>query len=638
MVPLVLLLYLLSRRTAAVQCPVYTCGALGEGQCLEKVNGSDYTVQPCPAQSICDLSSPTAYCVPGLEDIRYPGEMCESDWQCSSSKCSNSRCEGKRLNETCANPYDCEGGLYCDLQSTTCVKHIEEGQLCASEYQCQSHCLCSMVSLTNSTRICMPYFSVPTGNAISSVISSTTGLNYACYSMFAVLVNDHYICQDAVSSNSTLPILCESDADCRDNSGKFQGKCECSMSGEAYCSLFPLDEPVQTVGRLMMKFMYENDECNTYSRFGFFCLINDLIFVSDVYELVKHKEMIETGLYTQVAHSPECAISVLFPDFYALLAADKRQKASPCLNFTCDSTLKESACSWQTNEIQEYALWQTVHFAECPNETVCLSGHCQAPITSPGYPGDPCNLPSDCMFNLCQNGTCVHAGEGAACSAIFSCDLGLYCAPTGKCAVQGGVDAVCESDYACENTLVCNQGACTAYYSLPVGARSYSSLACQSGYIETNQTDYISYCQVPPTTQGSLYLRPCNASVACKAEDGRELVQCTCGATDQGQCFCPLYPGDPPLQLAIQAYQALVSLNPGTACNTASRNTLKCYEGLEDWNPYYYYKLNITYYQLAPQIHSTAQCVLKNNLATSGYYQLLQDFQTYSQSLSFLPK
>lgn len=631
MVLSVLLLYLFSRQITALDCPFYACGALQAGECLEKVNSSEYTVQVCPPQSICDQSSPKAYCFPGLEDIRYPGEICEGDWQCSSSKCKNYTCEGKHLNETCVNEYDCEGGLYCDFSSLSCLKHIEEGQMCDSEYQCQSHCLCSIVSETNSTKICIPYFSVPAGNAISEVVNPTTGINYACYSMFAVLNNTHYVCQDPVSSNGTLPISCETDTDCSDTSGQYHSKCECSASGNAYCSLFPLDEPVQTVGRLMQKFMDQNKRCNTYSRFSFFCLINDLVFVSDVYELVKHKKLIETSLYTQVANSPDCALSVLYPDYYALLAADKRQKANPCLNFTCDSTLKATACSWQTNEIQEYALWQTVHFAECPNETVCSSGHCKAPILSPGYPGDPCSLASDCLFSNCQNGTCVHAGEGAACSEIFACDLGLYCDTTGKCAAQGGLGAVCESDYACVNTMVCNQGACMAYYSLPIGARSYSNLACESGYIETNQSDYISYCQVPPTTEENTYLRPCNASIPCKSADGRQLVKCTCGATDQGQCFCPLYPGDPPLQLAIQAYQMLVSLNPGTSCNTASRNTLKCYEGLEDLSPYYYYKLNITYYELAPQIVNTTECVLKNNPATSGYYQLLQDFQDYSK-------
>ena len=52
--------------------------------------------------------------------IRYPGEDCEENTDCSSNKCENKICSGINLNNKCNSTDQCLKGLFCSSKTNRC--------------------------------------------------------------------------------------------------------------------------------------------------------------------------------------------------------------------------------------------------------------------------------------------------------------------------------------------------------------------------------------------------------------------------------------------------------------------------------------------------------------------------------------
>lgn len=84
--------------------------------------------------------------------IRYPGEECTKDEDCTKSiypddkvlgKCNNNKCSGYIENEQCKSTEMCLAGYYCDTTNNKCEAQSDLNKACKSTYDCKNNLLCS---------------------------------------------------------------------------------------------------------------------------------------------------------------------------------------------------------------------------------------------------------------------------------------------------------------------------------------------------------------------------------------------------------------------------------------------------------------------------------------------------------------
>lgn len=243
------------------------------------------------------------------------------------------------------------------------------------------------------------------------------------------------------------------------------------------------------------------------------------------------------------------------------------------------------------------------------------TGKCVPPVKAPlqSYPGEPCNIQSDCQIGQCSNGICQGLGLSAKCSSSGQCAPGLFCASTGLCSQQHSVGSACSSDFDCVSYAGCVNNNCTEYYSLAVNSTvpdcsstGLSNFCQKMTCLRTTWLGSSGKC-VQPKTSYHAAPQQCTSNLNCTATDGvsNYTGTCACGYNEIGAAYCQPNLGDIQGMWLTQAYRNAVKRSAGK-CNTARRLNQYCWEATGEWE-----NVNTQYWNFyyLPLIQGNDKCV-----------------------------
>ena len=219
--------------------------------------------------------------------IRYPGEDCNENSECSSNVCDNNICSGKKLHDKCNDTKECFVNLFCSKKTNRCEYQRDLYSSCDNSYECKNNLLCY-------NGLCEDVlFKFDVGTKINEESISP---NYYCkygISVDGICAKTKYLKQSLVENNF---IKCNSNSDCQyrlfpEYLGITEKKCECGYNseGDSYC---PIDIHSNEIGwenyYKIMKLKISND-CHSYSRFK--CYKNDIQFLQMLKEIEDELKM-----------------------------------------------------------------------------------------------------------------------------------------------------------------------------------------------------------------------------------------------------------------------------------------------------------------------------------------------------------
>jgi hypothetical protein len=176
------------------------------------------------------------------------------------------------------------------------------------------------------------------------------------------------------------------------------------------------------------------------------------------------------------------------------------------------------------------------------------------------YPGERCNLDSECVYPLnnpssqfhkCKNGRCTGMDEDEICEDNTWCLAGYYCDKfSGKCKEQKEEGDGCSETKECVNDLICLNGKCEdKLFSLGNGQKvpEYENIEikkrfCKSGEVIDNTC--VSYNDIDNNMDNDKYLK-CDFGKTCKYKviglsEQKEIgFKCPCGYNSEGVGYCP---------------------------------------------------------------------------------------------------
>lgn len=320
--------------------------------------------------------------------------------------------------------------------------------------------------------------------------------------------------------------------------------------------------------------------------------------------------------------------------------------AAACSKYTCKTSSQNFAgnqCGFEDNETDTYYLRKCANSIDIcePTGQNPYVWSCTLPYFRQKYPGEKCNINSDCDES-CSNGVCTGTSLGGDCYGSYSCNPGLYCDNSkrdGVCAPLIAKDkAGCESDYDCDYNLLCDIVS-DDYYSLnycraigsykpgkSLGLYSCiynSSLLCSSGSCASITTDNVEtfYCTQPlkslqklPIVCNNIYdVDPiCNSnpdSTTNYVNNGT----CWCGSNAYGIAYCDANPGDTVITDFNSQLIKWLSSSAVKKCNTVRKfvpDSLTCasdYYDPDDFNKLFY-----SYYrsELYIELYGSEDCVV----------------------------
>ena len=304
-------------------CPSYTCstvnGTTVDSVCIS-VTGNLYSVAGCTSSGL--------FCEPGsigqngtcqnsvvYNYSAYPGESCANNSNCSSSNCLKGVCKGTLVNLACASSYDCDVGLSC--QSGKCASQIAvNGYGCYNDYDCVNNAGCSFIN-TLGQGTCIGYFSL---SAYSSVNYCYSNKNNLCLSgSCTILSNGTQVCLPELGNSLSTPYSCSTADFCYSitdttTNTVLQSKCECGLSGNSYCTLFPGDPEAYDYKNMRSAWLktQEIHSCHTLRRFSSLCM-------NEKWDSKKYSYWYYEGyvnLYPFIYGAKNCLIEVYYPQYY----------------------------------------------------------------------------------------------------------------------------------------------------------------------------------------------------------------------------------------------------------------------------------------------------------------------------------
>jgi hypothetical protein len=108
------------------------------------------------------------------------------------------------------------------------------------------------------------------------------------------------------------------------------------------------------------------------------------------------------------------------------------------------------------------------------------------------YTGQKCVLDANCLSVNCLDGICLGLPDGSSCTASDECLPGSYCeSDTFICALCKSYDDYCTLDEECPIGGGCNQGLCTALFSLQTNSVASDAKFCQSNFLVDGYCDIL---------------------------------------------------------------------------------------------------------------------------------------------------
>ncbi len=325
MKPVISLSFLLLFAICAVcqQCPKYVCNSeLPTGTCLlkrEQWGSLIFELNQCELGQVCDIYDMDleAKCSSNYSHpLKYPGEVCTVDSECTSSVCNNSTkiCTGRREKEACQTDIDCHAGMYCSpAPAKICLQTRKEGEKCSLHERCAPYLVCSRGE-------CVLQASLENG--------ADADVPAACKSFF---INNGK-CSAGPSLKRLPDDPTEGPIPCHDNrcvyisavgQTEFSEPCQCGHleSGEPLCAPGVGDFSFEDYSEFIERQKLQDTECHVLK--GPFCRSRPTNKLGRFY----HNAYVVYENYTRgviYANNSDCVKDVLYPEYWYSVAHVKK--------------------------------------------------------------------------------------------------------------------------------------------------------------------------------------------------------------------------------------------------------------------------------------------------------------------------
>lgn len=304
--------------SADSSCPKVKCeDSLPIGTCyVYKSSDDSIRVQECEEGEVCsvnqmystlqlNLASNNAQCVDQytIPDLKVPGEICNKDDECKSSKCVYSKCKGKQTGESCESSEDCEVGLMCSGEKNKfCKRQVKERGNCTSSEECVNSAACFNGE-------CTRYLSLENG---AQYFDSNYAVSLLCKSGY---LDASRACADAPYNDNDANEPCESHLDCRlkfeRSDERKYGTCSCGLNseGKAFCRAVQGDKEFKDFKQSLLEIIELNQGCHTSISFSARCPE-----LSDRPEMNRFYTTYYTYLYRHLLiGQPKCVTDTITP-------------------------------------------------------------------------------------------------------------------------------------------------------------------------------------------------------------------------------------------------------------------------------------------------------------------------------------
>lgn len=560
---------------------------IGTDTCI-KVESRVSLMNPCPNSKICNSPSEDpiddSYCIDKnlFAFKKLPSLPCDSIEECISSNCDffNHVCVGKGDGDGCDKPEDCNYGKTCrkhfelDENFKKCLDPMKEGDKCEVDTDCEINCGCMK-------GICTQYFSLDNWE-------QTGGLDYFSDFNFCKsgYVNEVGICMNISLQNEITECSdlspCQYEYEEQNNEKKnltIYSNCLCGYNplGKQYCLLGSGNYNFTRYLEKLKKYHLNNKNCHLSERTAGGCQ-KDIIngtkeTLLQINELINAKYWAKAN--NRLIDAPECVFSVELPDYNRTL--DKNQNPEPlygkCAKYFCKDKIEGGICA-KSNYINDFEINVTLADV-CSNNIKCelngkpndvfynktsVEARCGSNTFNKRYPGEKCQIDSECIYPLnnpssqfhkCEEGVCNGMDEGGICEDNSWCIVGLYCDKyEGRCKKQIKKGESCLESKDCKNNLICANGKCSELFSLEDGnsvpEKEYYDIQrkfCKNGEVEDNKC--VSFNDFDGTKLSDNEYKKCDFNSYCEYKinglgDGRiKYVRCGCGYNSEGQGYCP---------------------------------------------------------------------------------------------------
>ena len=610
-----LIIYINSIYTSEDSCQKIQCtSTLKENNCI-KVNNDISLFQECPKDQICDIDIDDpikdAKCTTYKKNNfkRLPSLPCEKDEDCLSGKCSNNFCEGKNSGETCTKTSDCLYGFTCRKDSNNeykCLEPITTGNKCDKDSDCVHNSGCM-------NNICTEYFSIENEQKGSDINNEYLSFCKSGYSDFLGF------CQNLTLLNETSE--CNNKNKCTYNNtitGELiikEENCLCGYNpeGKKYCLLGSGNKNYTKYISKLKNYYLNNNNCHLAERTDEGCqkdlLSTDPYIIKKIHELINAKYWAKSN--NKLFRAPLCAYKVEMPDYDGDFDDDSDIPPIPgegkCAIYKCEDSSFGDYCA-KSNFKNAFNISVNLYDicsdnVECkiggdPNEVFYngtnVNSKCHSIELIKRYPGERCNLDSECVYPLnnpssqfhqCVEGRCSGMDNDGICEDNTWCLAGYYCDKfSGKCKEQKGNKDKCFETKECQNDLICLNSKCSdELFSLDNGQTvpSYEEKEiqkhfCKSGEVIDNTC--VSYNDLSKLDNENYH--NCSYGTFCKYKliglKGKDEIKmnCSCGYNSEGIGYCPHYHDY--WEEERKEYQDVLKKNYDNECHTENR--YNCYK------------------------------------------------------------
>ena len=599
-------------------CQMIQCNdTLEEGFCVKVESKTSY-FKECPNDQICDIviDDPiqNSKCITKIKMIkRLPTLPCETDDDCLSNKCNGNKCLGKYKGEKCSSVEECVYGYTCRKDTDNnykCLDPITTGNKCDYDTDCinESGCL---------NNICTKYFSLENNQQSKDLNNEELSFCKSGYS------NEFGVCQNLTLINENYE--CSIDNKCRYNSSAgeiitIENNCLCGYNpeGKRHCLLGSGNTNYTKYVNKLKDYYLSNNNCHLSERKAEGCqkdlLSDDKYILNKIQELINAKYWAKSN--NKLIKAPECAFKVELPDYNRSL--DKDYEPEPltgegsCAIYKCENSASNNQYCVQSNYKNALNI-KVKLFDICSEDVSCKIGgdpneifynktdvdaKCYSTIQNKRYPGEKCEVDSECVYPLnnpssqfhkCEDGRCNGMDENGICEDNSWCLAGYYCDKfSGKCKEQKEKKEKCLDSKECQNNLICLNSVCSEdLFSLEDGkevpSKEDSEIQkrfCKNG--EVLDSKCVKYNDVEQKLADDEY-KKCNFGEKCiykviGLNSNRTFeVSCPCGYNAAGQGYCPHfhdYSTDD-----WEKYRDVLKTNYNNECHTENR--YNCYETKE---------------------------------------------------------
>ena len=581
-----LILTITSKTQNSESCQKIQCNSnLNPDTCI-KVDSFTSLMNPCSENKKCNIfnEDPTedSFCVEKnpIPFKKLPSLPCNDTYECLSEVCMSQKCQGKEDGDACNLPSDCNYGKTCRKKlendtGTFCLNPLKEGEKCIIDTDCELDCGCMK-------GICTKYFSLEN-------FEETGGLDYKSEFNFCKsgYVNEFGICMNISLKNEITE--CSDFSPCEyeynDENGEkksllIHSNCLCGYNpfGKKYCLLGSGNSNYTRYLEKLKKYHFKNENCHLSERTAEGCQ-KDLIFGSEetlqqINELINAKYWAKAN--NRLIDAPECVYNVELPDYNRTL--DINQYPEPieegkCAVYSCKNNINEGVCALSNykNEFEISVILADVceENIKCklngePNDVFYnktnIQGNCSSNVLNKRYPGEKCELDSECVYPLnnpssqfhkCEEGTCNGMEENNLCEDNSWCKVGLYCdTHEGKCKKQIKKGKKCLESKDCKNNLICQNGKCDELFSVEDGKNvpekesyEFQKKFCENGEVFENKC--VSLNDLDGAKLKDNEYRKCDYNTYCEykinglGKGRKKYVKCGCGYNKEGQGYCP---------------------------------------------------------------------------------------------------